>query len=77
MFLVFSALDAFAGAAILSVEGSHQPVMTAAVAQPLIQDTGPPPAAAARAERIFEYTGIALLLVIIVSVVMILIRQRR
>ncbi len=77
MFLAFSARDAIAGAAILSHEGPRQPVLKAAVAQPFIQDTGPPPAAAARAERVFEYTGTALLLVIVVSVVMILIRQRR
>ena len=54
-----------------------QPASKAAVAQPFVQDTGPPPAAASRAEQIFEYTGMALILVIVVSALMILIRGRR
>jgi hypothetical protein len=67
--LAFSAL-------ILSGEGSHRLAQTA-LAQPIIRETGPPPEAADRAERIFEWVGIGLLLVIVVSIVLTLIRPRR
>jgi hypothetical protein len=77
MFLAFSASGVLAGASSLSGKGIHPPVMQAAGAQPFIEDSGPPPAATDRAERAFELIGIALMLVILVSAILILIRQRR
>jgi len=66
----------------LRIHGDHSraPVLKTAGSQPILdegQETGPPPATAERAETVFEVTGIALILAIVLSAVLILIRGRR
>jgi len=73
------ALGALPVAPALPEKPSNLPILKVLGQRPALDDgaeTGPPPAAANRAETVFETTGMVLVLLIVVSAAWILIRRR-